>query len=223
MLLSLVNEPNSATESFPHGLCPQMVLYSLGMTLYWCVDYHLPQNQVPFAIFHPQLIPWHALRDFLHSHLLCCYLFLHSRSSWVQSWRVCCSACARTRCWGVQTCWRCWRPASFTTRPPCCLPPRGWSGSWWRTSTETLWAFDGLRFSSATRSLMCFVVMPQPIGRFMKLVMMLISLQVDHMSLAENGPQLTDRSQMVRDRLHSETWICFVDQLFFSHVFKIKQ
>lgn len=26
--------------------CLQMVVYSLGMTLYWCVDYHLPQNQV---------------------------------------------------------------------------------------------------------------------------------------------------------------------------------
>uniref|UniRef100_A0A3Q4AKV3 KIND domain-containing protein n=1 Tax=Mola mola TaxID=94237 RepID=A0A3Q4AKV3_MOLML len=23
----------------------KMVVYSLGMTLYWCVDYHLPQNQ----------------------------------------------------------------------------------------------------------------------------------------------------------------------------------
>ncbi len=34
--------------------CPQMVVYSLGMTLYWCVDYHLPQNQVlssPFYLF----------------------------------------------------------------------------------------------------------------------------------------------------------------------------
>uniref|UniRef100_A0A672IUA9 KIND domain-containing protein n=1 Tax=Salarias fasciatus TaxID=181472 RepID=A0A672IUA9_SALFA len=28
-----------------HFVCPQMVVYSLGMTLYWCVDYHLPQNQ----------------------------------------------------------------------------------------------------------------------------------------------------------------------------------
>lgn len=31
-------------------LCPQMVVYSLGMTFYWCVDYHLPQNQVPYAL-----------------------------------------------------------------------------------------------------------------------------------------------------------------------------
>lgn len=31
-----------------------------------------------------------------------------------------------------------------------------------------------------------------------------ISLQVDHVSMAENGSHLTDRSQMVRDRLHSK-------------------
>ena len=33
-----------------------MVVYSVGMTLYWCVDYHLPQNQVPFSLLHPLLI-----------------------------------------------------------------------------------------------------------------------------------------------------------------------
>lgn len=183
-----------------------MVLYSLGMTLYWCVDFHLPQNQVPFAIFHPYLIPWLVLPD---NHHLCCHLFLHSRSSWVQSWKVCCWACVRTRCEDVPTCWRCWRPASFTTRPPCCLLLRSWSGSWWRTSTETLLVFGGLSFSCVPRSLKCLVVLPHPISLFL-LVMMFKSLQVDHMSLAENRPQLTDRSQMVRDRLHSETLICYV-------------
>lgn len=37
----------------------QMLVYSLGMTLYWSVDFHLPQNQVgtpdtkrPFLIQH---------------------------------------------------------------------------------------------------------------------------------------------------------------------------
>ncbi|XP_076615290.1 FERM and PDZ domain-containing protein 2 isoform X2 [Chaetodon auriga] len=39
-----------------------------------------------------------------------------------------------------------------------------------------------------------------------------MSLQVDHVSMAENGSQLTDRSQMVRDRLHrasfsNSTWV----------------
>lgn len=34
-----------------------MVLYSLGMTFYWCVDYHLPQNQVPFVIFPSIALP----------------------------------------------------------------------------------------------------------------------------------------------------------------------
>lgn len=51
---------------------------------------------------------------------------------------------------------------------------------------------------------MYFIVLLQSFAWFLELMMMLISFQVDHMSLAENGPQLTDRSQMVRDRLHSE-------------------
>lgn len=32
----------------------------------------------------------------------------------------------------------------------------------------------------------------------------IISLQVDHVSVSENGSPLTDRSQIVRDRLHSK-------------------
>lgn len=32
-----------------------------------------------------------------------------------------------------------------------------------------------------------------------------MSLQVDHVSMAENGSRLTDRSQLIRDRLHSKT------------------
>lgn len=39
---------------------------------------------------------------------------------------------------------------------------------------------------------------------FVSLSQTIISLQVDHVSMAENGPHLTDRSQMVRDRLHSK-------------------
>ena len=38
----------------------------------------------------------------------------------------------------------------------------------------------------------------------------MMSLQVDHVSMAENGSQLTDRSQMVRDRLHSKNMMPFV-------------
>ncbi|MEQ2219318.1 hypothetical protein XENOCAPTIV_015967, partial [Xenoophorus captivus] len=37
-----------------------------------------------------------------------------------------------------------------------------------------------------------------------------LSLKADHMSMAENESQLTDRSQMVRDRLHSKKLIPFV-------------
>lgn len=40
-------------------------------------------------------------------------------------------------------------------------------------------------------------------------VMTVMSLQVDHVSMAENGSQLTDRSQMVRDRLHRKKLIPF--------------
>lgn len=31
-----------------------------------------------------------------------------------------------------------------------------------------------------------------------------VSLQANHMPVAENGSELTDRSQMIRDRLHSK-------------------
>lgn len=65
--------------------------------------------------------------------------FICSRSAWVQSWRACCWACARTQWWGGLTCWRCWRPASFTTRPQCCPPQSASSGSWLTMSTETQW------------------------------------------------------------------------------------
>lgn len=37
-----------------------------------------------------------------------------------------------------------------------------------------------------------------------------ISLQADHVSMADNGSQLTDRSQVVRDRLHSKKVLLIV-------------
>lgn len=55
-----------------------MVVYSLGMTLYWCVDYHLPQNQVHFP---PPLISrsqsfWSILSALPMSHRFFCAGFL---------------------------------------------------------------------------------------------------------------------------------------------------
>lgn len=38
----------------------------------------------------------------------------------------------------------------------------------------------------------------------------MISLQADHVSMADNGSQLTDRSQVVRDRLHSKKVLLIV-------------
>lgn len=38
-----------------------MVVYSLGMTFYWCVDYHLPQNQVLSSLFYCLLKPIHSV------------------------------------------------------------------------------------------------------------------------------------------------------------------
>lgn len=45
--LQLLNTHRRDTDD----LCPffQIIVYSLGMTLYWSVDYHLPQNQVSFT------------------------------------------------------------------------------------------------------------------------------------------------------------------------------
>lgn len=47
-----------------------------------------------------------------------------------------------------------------------------------------------------------------------------MSLQVDHVSMAENGSQLTDRSQMVRDRLHSKKLSPFVS---FPQIFSLNR
>lgn len=45
---------------------------------------------------------------------------------------------------------------------------------------------------------------------FLELDTVSMSLQVDHVSMAENGSQLTGRSQIVRDRLHSKKLIPFL-------------
>lgn len=107
----------------------QMVVYSLGMTLYWCVDYHLPQNQVRSVLF--GLVPPFSVFVTIFS--------LPSRFRWVPNWRACYWACARMWRWGGRICWRFWRRVSFTTRPPCCLQPNASSNSWLTTSAETRW------------------------------------------------------------------------------------
>lgn len=37
---------NNTALIIPLHFVAQMLVYSLGMTLYWSVDFHLPQNQV---------------------------------------------------------------------------------------------------------------------------------------------------------------------------------
>ncbi|XP_040885137.1 tyrosine-protein phosphatase non-receptor type 13 [Toxotes jaculatrix] len=108
----------------------KMVVYSLGMTLYWCVDYHLPQNQPV------------RLSAELEGLLL--------------------SMCE-----------------DMVVR---------------RTDLLTVLETCELHHKAA---------MLPPAERLVRqLVEDVYRNSVDHVSMAENGSQLTDRSQMVRDRLH---------------------
>ncbi|KAK2820888.1 hypothetical protein Q5P01_023847 [Channa striata] len=117
----------------------KMVVYSLGMTLYWCADYHLPQNQ-PI-----QLSP--ELEGLLLS--------------------MCEDLAER-------------RTDLLTVLETCELHRRA--------------------------------AMPPPVDRLIgQLVKDTYRILADQ-SMAENGSQLTDRSQMVRDRLHrgscrNSTWL----------------
>ncbi|XP_041703413.2 tyrosine-protein phosphatase non-receptor type 13-like isoform X2 [Coregonus clupeaformis] len=109
----------------------KMVVYSLGMTLYWSVDYQLPQNQ-PIQ-----------LSDKLNNLLLSmCEDMAQRRADLVTV---------------LETCDQHIKTAQ--------LPP--------------------------------------PEKLIKQLVEDVFRDSVDHVSMAENGPQLTDRSQMVRERLHS--------------------
>uniref|UniRef100_A0A4W6FAC2 KIND domain-containing protein n=1 Tax=Lates calcarifer TaxID=8187 RepID=A0A4W6FAC2_LATCA len=131
-----------------HAACTRtaMVVYSLGMTLYWCVDYHLPQNQ-----------PVH-LSSALESLLLSmCEDVVVRRTDLLTV---------------LETCQLHHKAAM--------LPP-----------VERLLVAPTLHSCSLSWTM--------------------IPLQVDHVSMAENGSQLTDRSQMVRDRLHSKKLICLSD------------
>lgn len=115
-----------------------MVVYSLGMTFYWCVDYHLPQNQVASSLS-SSISHSNSFLILIFLILICFPCCPCSRSIWVLRWRVCFLACVRTWWWEGQTSWRCWRPVSFTTRPRCCLLSNVSWGIWLKMSTETQW------------------------------------------------------------------------------------
>ncbi|XP_049916168.1 tyrosine-protein phosphatase non-receptor type 13 [Epinephelus moara] len=117
----------------------KMVVYSLGMTLYWCVDYHLPQNQ-----------PVQLSAELEGLLLSMCEDIVVRR-------------------------------------------------------TDLLTVLETCELHSRTSML-------PPAERFIRqLVEDVYRNSVDHMSMAENGSRLTDRSQMIRDRLHrgsisNSTW-----------------
>ncbi|XP_037609808.1 FERM and PDZ domain-containing protein 2 isoform X1 [Sebastes umbrosus] len=117
----------------------KMVAYSLGMTLYWCVDYHLPQNQPV------------QLSAELEGLLL----------------SMCEDIVVR-------------RTDLLTVLETCELHHRA-------------------------------SMLPPPERLVRQLVEDVYRNSVDHVSMAENGSRLTDRSQMIRDRLHrgsfsNSTW-----------------
>uniref|UniRef100_A0A7N8WQ84 KIND domain-containing protein n=1 Tax=Mastacembelus armatus TaxID=205130 RepID=A0A7N8WQ84_9TELE len=109
-----------------------MVVYSLGMTLYWCVDYHLPQNQ-----------PVNLSGQLEGLLLSMCEDMVVRRTDLLTV---------------VETCERHHKVAM--------LPP---AEHLIRQLVEDVYRNSG-----------------------------------DHVPMAENGSQLTDRSQMVRNRLHSK-------------------
>ncbi|XP_054605022.1 FERM and PDZ domain-containing protein 2 [Nothobranchius furzeri] len=117
----------------------KMVVYSLGMTLYWCADYHLPQNQPV------------QLSAELEGLLL-------------------------SMCEDVMV-----------------------------RRTDLLTVLEACEFHHKTSML-------PPTERLIRhLVEDVFRNSVDHVSVAKNGSQMTDRSQMVRERLHrgsfsNSTW-----------------
>ncbi|KAM8836489.1 FERM and PDZ domain-containing protein 2 isoform 2-T4 [Spinachia spinachia] len=117
----------------------KMVVYSLGMTLYWCVDYHLPQNQ-----------PVQMSAELEGLLLSMCEDMVMRRTD------------------------------LLTVLETCELHHRA--------------------------------SMLPPADRLIRqLVEEVYRNSIDHVSMAENGSQLTDRSQLIRDRLHrgsfsNSTW-----------------
>ncbi|KAM9716115.1 FERM and PDZ domain-containing protein 2 isoform 1-T1 [Menidia menidia] len=132
-------EVQQGHPSSTRSAAEKMVVYSLGMTLYWCVDYHLPQNQPV------QMSP--ELEGLLLSM---------------------CEDMAMRR-------------------------------------TDLLTVLETCELHHKTSML-------PPVQRLIRqLVEDVYRNSVDHVSVTENGSQLTDRSQVVRDRLHrgsfsNSTW-----------------
>ncbi|XP_039991737.1 FERM and PDZ domain-containing protein 2 [Xiphias gladius] len=131
-----VQQAHAASTRTP---AEKMVVYSLGMTLYWCIDYHLPQNQ-----------PVQLSAELEGLLLSMCEDMVVRRTDLLTV---------------LETC--------ELHHKAAMLPP-----------TERL---------------------------VRQLVEDVYRNSVDHVSMAENGSQLTDRSQMVRDRLHrgsfsNSTW-----------------
>uniref|UniRef100_UPI0037E954CF FERM and PDZ domain-containing protein 2 n=1 Tax=Semicossyphus pulcher TaxID=241346 RepID=UPI0037E954CF len=126
------------TGSYTRTAAEKMVVYSLGMTLYWCVDYHLPQNQ-----------PVQLSAELEGLLLSMCEDLVVRRNDLLTV---------------LETC--------ELHHKVSLLPP-----------AEQL---------------------------VRQLVEDVYRNSVDHVSMAENGSPLTDRSQIVRDRLHSSfsnsTW-----------------
>ncbi|XP_030019311.1 FERM and PDZ domain-containing protein 2 isoform X3 [Sphaeramia orbicularis] len=117
----------------------KMVVYSLGMTLYWCIDYLLPQNQ----------------------------------------------------------------PVQLSTELESLLLSMCEEVAMRRTDLLTVMETCELHHKAST--------LPPAERLIRQLVEDVFRNSVDHVSMAESGSQLTDRSQMVRDRLHrgsfsNSTW-----------------
>uniref|UniRef100_A0A3B5BNH0 FERM and PDZ domain containing 2 n=1 Tax=Stegastes partitus TaxID=144197 RepID=A0A3B5BNH0_9TELE len=129
-----------------------MVVYSLGMTLYWCVDYHLPQNQPV------------QLSNELEGLLL----------------SMCEDVVMR------------------------------------RTDLLTVLETCELHHKAS---------MLPPAERLVRqLVEDVYRNSVDHLSITENGSPLTDRSQVVRDRLHSKNLVfARAEVVIFSDLAKLLQ
>uniref|UniRef100_A0A8C3GBT4 KIND domain-containing protein n=1 Tax=Cyclopterus lumpus TaxID=8103 RepID=A0A8C3GBT4_CYCLU len=145
----------------------KMVVYSLGMTLYWCVDYHLPQNQ-----------PVQLSAELEGLLLSMCEDMVIRRTDLLTV---------------LETCELHHKALML---PPADRLVRQLVEDVYRNSVSG-W------MSGSCLVLRCFLYFLLPVS----LTWTVLSLQVDHVSMAENGSRLTDRSQMIRDRLHSKKLI----------------
>lgn len=188
------------SESFSVSTVHQMLVYSMGMTLYWCVDYQLPQNQV-FCSLPVSYLTLESLKLSIFALHTFCHLPVISQpvqlSAELEGLLL--SMCEdmvvrRTDLLSVlETC--------ELHHKALMLPPaerfiRQLVEDVYRNSVSEHWMGGLVIFGFALNDSTNFLLV--------SLSCTVISLQVDHVSMAENGSQLTDRSQMVRDRLHSK-------------------